>query len=147
MQMWSVLQTNLAWTLFFPIEQRRKLAAKVKNLERNFLLTIPARQQEFSRYLNSDNGQRARVTRASCCRKESIEPIVISQVKHRITFMLTSISGWYLLMYVMYVFRTYMETQEHSQLLNAIRSTQILLQRYYILFFIINLTILLFVYY
>ena len=126
--MWSVLQTNLAWTLFFPIEERRKFkkkkkAAKVKNLARNFLLTIPARQQEFSRYLNSDNGQRGRVTRASCCRKESIDPIVISQVKHRITLIFTSISGWSLLMYVMYVFRTYVEAQEHGQLLNAIRST------------------------
>ena len=127
--MWSVLQTNLAWTLFFPIENRRKFKKKKKLgqftiLARNFyLITSPERQDELSTNFNPVNGQRGRVTRASCSRKESIDPIVVSQVKHRITLIFTSLSGWSLLMYIMYVFRTYVEPQENGQLLNAIRST------------------------
>ncbi|PWA64404.1 phospholipase-like protein [Artemisia annua] len=75
------VETNLACNLFFPSAERRKFkkkAVKAKILARNFLLTSPTNQEAFSRLLNSDNVQRALVTRAACFRKESIDPIVIS---------------------------------------------------------------------
>ena len=86
------------------IQKKKKKPANLQALARNFyLITSPEKQDELSTNFNPVNVQRGRVTRASCSRKESIDPIVVSQVMHRITLIFTSISGWSLLMYVMYV--------------------------------------------
>lgn len=94
-QMWSLLQTNLAWIQFFPASETRKKkkkATKGNDVVMNYVLTIPTRHENFSRWVKSDNIQRARVTRASCSMKDPIDPIVIPDVSHRITFISASIT-------------------------------------------------------
>ena len=94
--MLSLLRTNLAWIQFFPASETRKLkkkkATKGNDVVMNYVLTIPTRHENFSRWVKSDNIQRARVTRASCSMKDPIDPIVIPDVSHRITFISASIT-------------------------------------------------------
>ena len=96
-QMLSLLQTNLAWIQFFPASETRKYkkkkkATKANDVAMNYVLTIPTRHENFSRWVKSDTIQRARVTRASCSMKDPIDPIVIPDVSHRITFISASIT-------------------------------------------------------
>ena len=72
--------------------KKKKKATKANDVAMNYVLTIPTRHENFSRWVKSDTIQRARLTRASCSMKDPIDPIVISDVSHRITFISASIT-------------------------------------------------------